>query len=192
MTRTIEIIFGKTGSGKSTFVRAKLLSQYKRLIIIDAMREYNDGLIFTSFEDMIDYIKENDIFDLEEFTLICRFTSDKEIDYTFQLCEAMQNVCLILEEAEIYISPFTKSSQFIRLINYGRHFEVSIIAVARRTAELSNTLRAQVNTIYSFIQTDSNDLEKMKKLGFNDLEKLQSYEYPNEHVEGVHYKKIDY
>jgi len=83
----------------------------------------------------------------------------------------------VVEEAEIYISPYTKSSSFLRLVRYGRHRNIKIIGVARRTSELSLDFRAQVNKIYSFKQTQPRDLQLMQELGFENLDKLSEHEY---------------
>lgn len=174
MERNIFLIFGKTGTGKTTLAK-KLLSEYKRIIIVDSLAEYQNGIIFYTYEDFRDYILFKT--DRENFRYILRFTTDDEIEQMFNLVFDLTDFVLVLEEAEIYISPYTKKSNFLRLVNYGRHREISIIGIARRTSELSLQLRAQVNKIYSFKQTEIQDIEKMEKLGLIGLDKLEKYKY---------------
>jgi len=174
MKRIIYLIFGKTGSGKTTLAK-KLLDEFDRIIIIDALAEYSGGIVFYNYEDFRDYLF---YYDTEKsFKYILRFTTDFEFEQTFNLIFNLYNFVLVIEEAEIYISPYTKKSSFLRLVNYGRHREISIIGIARRTAELSMSLRAQVDKIFSFKQTELKDIENMKKLGLTDLENLPLYKY---------------
>lgn len=174
MERNIFLIFGKTGTGKTTLAK-KLFSEYKRIIIVDSLAEYQNGIIFYTYEDFRDYILFKT--DRENFRYILRFTTDDEIEQMFNLVFDLTDFVLVLEEAEIYISPYTKKSNFLRLVNYGRHREISIIGIARRTSELSLQLRAQVNKIYSFKQTEIQDIEKMEKLGLIGLDKLEKYKF---------------
>src|SRR5690606_1368116 len=86
--REIILIFGKTGSGKS-YLTKKLLKQYKRIVIIDPKFEYENGIIFYNIIDLINYIEDNK---LKEFTFICRFNNDDDIEYLFKLVEILQEI----------------------------------------------------------------------------------------------------
>jgi len=170
--RRIEIIFGKTGTGKSTLAK-KIVKDYDRVIILDVMSEY-PGVIVTNFEDFIYYIK-----DKEKFTVCCRFENDLDFEYLFRAVFEISNLLLVLEEAEMYISPYEKRTEFLKLVNYGRHRDISILGIARRVSELSRTFRSQVNRIYTFKQTDINDLKYLNDLGFNpnEIENLPEFQY---------------
>lgn len=171
--RNITLIFGKTGSGKSHLAK-NIIKDFDRCIIVDAMNEYDEGMIFNSFDDLVNYFYD---YTPETFTFICRFESDLEIEFLFKLCNAVGNLLLVVEEAEIYISPYAKSNEFLNLVRYGRHKSISILGIARRTAELSIDLRAMVDKIISFKQTEVYDLKKMESLGFEKLNELNDFEY---------------
>ena len=189
MKREINLIFGKTGTGKSTFAK-RYIENYNRVVIIDAMEEY-EGIIFYRMSDLFDYIEFNDLIDNDKpFRLVCRFSEDIEIEYLFETLFVVGNLLLVVEEAEIYISPYAKSGAFLKLVRYGRHKKISILGIARRSSELSLTFRSQVNCIYSFKQTDFNDLKYFEKLGLYGLDKLEDYKYPDKMIENVHYKKV--
>jgi len=172
-TREVIIIFGKTGSGKSYYAK-KIISSFSRVIILDPMAEYEDGLIFEDFESLADYYLQ---IVPDDFKFICRFTNDNDINFLFRIVFEIKDLLLVCEEAEIYISPFSKQSNFLKLIRYGRHSEISLLLIARRASELSLDVRAQVTKLISFVQTDPNDLIKMDKLGLTNLENLPLYKY---------------
>ena len=171
-TREITLVFGKTGSGKSYFTRS-YIQDFERVVIIDPLHEY-EGLIFTNINDLIDFYEYNKP---ETFRFVCRFENDSEYDYLFEFCNAVGNLLLVVEEAEMYISPYAKSSEFLNLVRYGRHKAISIIGVARRASELSTDFKAMVNRIVSFKQTLPHDLKIMSQLGLENLEQLPDYEY---------------
>jgi len=136
------------------------------------LREY-EGLVIEDFESLVEFFRKEP----QEFNLVCRFDNDTAIDFLFKLIFEVGDICLVVEEAEIYISPYAKSGAFLRLVRYGRHKNVKIIGVARRTSELSLDFRAQVNKIYSFKQTQPRDLQIMQELGFENLDKLSEHEF---------------
>lgn len=171
-TREIVLVFGKTGSGKSTFTRA-YIQNFPRVIVIDPMEEY-EGIIFYDFYTLNEYHKINQ---LESFIYVCRFSSDLEIEYLFKFSQAIENNLLVLEECSIYVSPQAKSNEFLNIVRFGRHKQISIIGISRRATELHNDLKAMVNKIISFKQTHPIDLQNMSKLGFQNLDSLPDYEY---------------
>lgn len=177
--REIFLIFGRTGSGKS-YLTKELIKSYSRVIIIDALGEYENGIIFENFRDLLDYYSENSPL---EFTFICRFKSDREIEFLFQFCEIATNIMLVVEESEIYINPQSKSGNFLRLVRYGRHYDISIIAIARRIIELSNDIRAQCNYIYSFKQINPRDIAYLKQLGFSKVDSLDETKHEYELIQ---------
>lgn len=175
MTREVILIFGKTGSGKT--VKAKSISdKYERKVIIDSMYEYHDGLIFYDYESFAFYLKR--YYDSDKpFSYILRFNSDPEYDKMFIVLFAMRNYLLIVEEAELYISPMARRTEFNKIVRYGRHKEISILGIARRASELSQDFKAQVNKIYSFVQTNPIDLQIMRYYNFHGLDRLPLYAF---------------
>jgi hypothetical protein len=187
--RTTELIFGKTGTGKSTLARM-LIKNYDRVIIIDPMHEY-EGIIFYDYYTLNEYHRHNK---LENFVYVCRFSDDLDIEYLFKFCKVIGNILLVLEECSMYVSPQSKSNEFLNIIRFGRHYNISLLGISRRTTELHNDLKAIIDTIYSFKQVLPNDLLKMQRLDFENLESLISLsDVPfREPQENIHYKKINY
>lgn len=170
--RTVTVIFGKTGTGKS-YLAKQIIDSYTRVIICDPKHEYT-GLIFTNFSDLSEYYKDNVP---EKFTFVCRFESELDYNYLFKLCLIIEDLLLVVEEAEIYISPGARSSSFLDLVRYGRHHGISILGIARRATELSIDFKAMCDKIISFKQTFPRDIKTMQELGFENIETLPDYEY---------------
>lgn len=168
--RKIVLVYGKTGSGKTTLAK-RFFSESKRVIVIDSLFEYESELVFYDLESLIKYFNENKPL---TFKIVCRFSNDFDVEGLFLIVKQITNVVLILEEAEIYISPYTRFSNFLYLVRYGRHFNINILAIARRATELSLDLRSQVNSIYicSAI-TEPLDLKNFSLLGL-DIEKIKN------------------
>jgi hypothetical protein len=165
----------------------QLIENEKRLIVLDPREEYNNLIIIEDFESFIFFIKKK-----KEFRISCRFTRDEDIEFLFKAIFDIENVLLVMEECEVFINPGNKSSNFLRLVRYGRHKQIRLIGVARRTAELSRDFRAQVNKVISFKQTEDIDLKKMEELGLKNLDNLISLDYKKNKIplEGVHYQSI--
>ena len=171
--RKIILIFGRTGSGKS-YLAKRLIKKFDRVIIIDRMLEYESDNIFYKFDDLLDYfLKEKP----NKFNFVCRFESDNDIELLFKFCWYVKNLMLVVEESELYISPYQKQSEFLKLIRYGRHRNISIIAIARRVVELSNDVKANADTIISFKQILKKDIDYLRNLGFTKIESLKTYEF---------------
>jgi hypothetical protein len=142
-----------------------------------------------NFEDLANYIKDKD-----EYKISCRFTNDDDFEFLFRLLRYERNVLLVVEECGAYISPRSSETKFLDLVNYGRHWNTYIIGISRRTAELSASMRAMTDVIYSFKQTEPMDLQKMCLLGFDGLENLEKFDYKKFNgvpVENIHYKKVN-
>lgn len=175
--RKIILIFGRTGSGKSYLVN-RMLKTLNRYIIVDAMQEYTNGLIFTDLDSFVEYIINNyDPDPKKEMKLIVRFDNDETFEKFFEICFELENYTLVLEEAEIYISAQAKKSNFLKIVRYGRHRSISIIAVARRIPELSNDVKANADEIISYKQIIARDIKYLSEMGFNKVDKLKLYEF---------------
>lgn len=172
LSRTIILVYGRTGSGKSYYTK-QLIKSYDRVIVIDKKFEY-DGLIVFTIEDLLEFHAVNEP---ENFRYICRFKDELDIEYLFKFCDVVGNLLLVVEECGTYISPRSHSSYFSHLVKTGRHSQVSIIGTARRPSELSAEFKADVDKIISFKQTLPLDLQIMKGQGFEGLDKLGEYDY---------------
>lgn len=163
--RKVCVVIGQTGSGKSFLVRNQIISYFKRVIVIDMMHEYENGMICNSFPEFV-----NSFSDDESFFYIIRPTDEKDIFFIFSAVKVIGNCCLVLEEADMYLNSRATPENLKWLIQFGRHIDISIIAVARRVPDLSPMIRAQCNCMVSFKQFEANDLERLESYGFDKSE----------------------
>ena len=152
----------------------RLIQQSRRLLILDPMGEHG-GTVFYDFDSLADYFET----EREQFQCVLRPIEDYDADYFFRIARTIGNCTLLVDEAEIFINPQSMPDSFRWLIQFGRHREVNIIAVARRAPELNIYLRAQQTSIITFAQTEPRDIEHLEDYGFdrNELEQLEGHEY---------------
>ena len=186
MQERITIIYGMTGTGKTTMAK-KIVDETDRVIIIDPLEEYT-GLLFYTFEDLHYYLVS---VNPKEFRCICRFSQDHDIDYIFKLAELIQNVLIVVEEAEIYISrQAQQNNSFLHVVRYGRHYNVALLCIARRVAELNINVRSMTKRIISFKQIEPKDLIYMKNLGIEGVENLPDFDFSKGNLSECYIEKI--
>lgn len=144
------------------------------MIILDPLDEHQ-GILFFTLDDFAFYMSEH--FKDDEFRLVCRFQDMADYEAVFEIAETIKNVCLVVEEAQIYISARSRESKFLRLCHFGRHWDVKVIGIARRTPELSSDFRALSQHIISFCQTHPPDVKTMADMGVYDVDKLEGHDY---------------
>jgi hypothetical protein len=168
--RSVLLVLGSTGSGKSYYVKS-LLESIGKLFIFDPRHEYTGGIVFEDFQELCDYAYEH--IEDESFRYICRFVKPEDYENAARLIWILRDGTLLLEESELFLSSFDRDAEhpINFLVSQGRHRSISIIAISRRPSELSIKLRAVVDCVVSFKQTEPNDLRYCQIWGF-DIEKL--------------------
>ena len=168
---------GKKGQGKTHWIQSRLKQIPKPLFILDSLDEYNEGIIFGDGYKLINYIldhKENC-----SGIYILRPMRDLDVEYFFRLVFYLKNCSVIVEEASIYCSPYGINPNFKKILNYGRHRNINLIAVARRSSELHRDITAQSDFIVSFKQSEHLDLKLLATVDerADQLNSLKEYEY---------------
>lgn len=104
---------------------------------------------------------------------------DIDVEYFFHLVFYLKNCSVIVEEASIYCSPSWIDPNFKKILNYGRHRNVNLIAVARRSSQLHRDLTSQSDFIVSFKQSEHLDLKLLATVDerANQLNDLKEYKY---------------
>lgn len=178
MRRRVTLIFGRTGTGKSTLAR-RLAANERRILILDPLGEFA-GTIFFDFDSLAAYLNARDVIEsTREFRAVCRFSDDVDVEYFFKLARGIPDYTLCIDEAEIFLDPRSMNDDFLWIIRYGRHKQISLITVARRVPELSVDLRAQASTILTFTQSEPRDLKNLEGYGFNPdvVKSLPQFKY---------------
>lgn len=174
MQNKITTVIGRKGHGKTTWVQQQIKTK-SRLLIVDHLREYRNGLIFTSFEKLTEYFET----DPKVFSCICRFTDDDEVSALLNFAYELGNVTIVCEEVDkILCSPNWIDDNLYALINYGRHRQIDLICCARRAGDVHRTLRAASDEIVTFNQKESRDLDYLEERGFNrnEVSNLEKYQ----------------
>lgn len=165
--RKVFLIWGKVGSGKTTLGK-KILARFPRVVIFDTLHEYH-GTIVKTFPDFLDLAQA--MHD-KPFTIICRYMSNLEYEYTAKAIRELGNCLVVLEEVEAYLSSYEKDTDnpINWLISFGRHVNVSILGIGRTVTEIPKKLRAQFTSITTFVQTEPSDLAYLELQGFDPEE----------------------
>lgn len=194
-TREITLVFGKTGMGKSNWMKGNL-STLQRVIILDPLNEY-PGKEFQDLSDMVDYlesenvkgdlkksfcVKSCNVLDLEGLGEIVA-DGDRQNDPN-----AMRDITFIIEEAQrcLPASGERIPDSLKRIIFQGRHFMRSLIIAAQRPSIVNIAARSQWTRINTFNLTETADvgwLEQVSgydiqgKTGESDIRKLPVGDY---------------
>lgn len=152
-SNNIVLVCGKMGAGKSVYCQRlfDLLGGSK--IVIDTQQEYEkEAYYFYSLKDLIEwYVNNKDT----EFSAICRFQSDEEIDKLFEFCHIVGRLTIFADELGLY----TDSENFFRLVQLARHRQVNIICCTQRPYEIPVRLKTNCKAWVVFKMTEPTDLQ---------------------------------
>lgn len=184
--RKVILILGKTGQGKSTLSKV-FFNRSTRVIAIDPLHEYSSGLSFFDTAELLDYHLENTP---KTFRYSLRSTAEKDTNSLFQFCWTVGNVLLIVEEADIYLG--RENPYFDPLVNQGRHRNVHLCSIVRRTPEVNRGYRAQLTSLFSFFQNEPEDVRLIGKWGLSETQvvALQPVKFPDRPRCGENYVVI--
>jgi len=162
----ITIIVGRKACGKSS--RAKEIARERpRRIYIDAMHEYTDGVIVRDFPSLAAYLR-NKAYD--RYSVVFRSMDEREILAAIAIGTKgspenppLPGVTYIVDETDRLCSSRSMPEAIHRLANYGRHFGVSAIFIARRAKALPADIRASADR-YIIGQTfEPGDVDYMRE-----------------------------
>ena len=174
MQREVVLIFGQTGSGK-TWKAKEILGRLPRALVIEAgFGEFPVHESFWNFEDLVLRLDEWRAFsDLSNFParpprsyVPFRFSWSPlghEHPLVFDCAKALGNCTLVLDEADRF-----GDSRFLpeydEIITRGRHYRISIVAVALHPSKLPKDLRRQCTSLISYRQIDPDDVEALAEI----------------------------
>ena len=181
--RKIVCVCGKTGYGKSYFVKTQIIPLPKRCIVFDINGEYeNEKFIeIANLDDYADFIEEHCEDDV--LRVIARLHNQEEYEYAFELADLATNCTIVIEEISNFASPHNYSETLERLIRFGRHQSTSLIAISQRIVDFGPLLLNNADLLVCFQLTDKNDINRLNTItyvgekGSEKIEKLQKYKY---------------
>lgn len=162
--------------GKTTLAK-ELTSSETRLVIFDHMNlEYSKGLIFGSLDDWLGYRERSQA---TKFRDILRFEDDDEVSAALAFVWEHGNCTLLCEEVDTLCNPSWIDEHLQKIVKYGRHRNISLVAISRRLPEVSRMLSSQANCIITFAQAEGIDLGALKTRGFDlsEIAKLEPHQY---------------
>ena len=150
-TNKLTLILAKKGSGKTILGTALAFANSKPLFIIspnvNSIATFPHDSVFTSenlsdLEFDFEYIKKT-----KTHTI---FYLQKD-DFEPILSALMQfdKICIFIDELDFYLGSVTNNeSSFFKLINYGRHKQIDLIAISRRAQDIPKTLTSQMDLLF--------------------------------------------
>jgi hypothetical protein len=108
-----------------------------------------------------------------------RFADDDEIAAALAFVWEFGNCTLLCEEVDTLCSATWIDPSLKKIVSYGRHRNIALVAVSRRLPEVSRMLSAQANRIVTFRQAEGVDLSALKVRGFDlsEVARLTDYQY---------------
>lgn len=172
--REIVLVFGKTGMGKTSWLK-RYLKSIRRALILDPVNEYDRVQKFDYLDQLIEHVQRYKIF---------RVRTEWEADFPF-LCataKAVGNCTLVIDEAQRVVPPRNElPATFEDIVYRGRHNGVGLAIAAQRPSTVDLVARSQWSRLITFRQTEPNDVRWIEgTTGYNlpltDLEPLTYFE----------------
>jgi hypothetical protein len=186
LERKVVLDVGQAGTGKTRIAR-EIASRFPRVLIMDPLEEYS-GTVFYTMNEVFDYFEARP--NLERFTVCLRNSDEADADFLFRLAWTLENVLVVVEEANIYMDPRRKFPSFLRLVSQGRHRLCHLLCVSQRVPEVLIAFRAQKTSLITFFQSEPSDLDHLEDWGF-EREAIQNLTPFDKRfqtaVEGEHY-----
>lgn len=157
-------ILGKTGVGKSTFSKKKILPQYERYVVWDPKIELDDVKHDILINNPTDFKKSIDKYDYilyqpkdissKDFDRICKVIFESE----------SENNCLYIDEV-MEISSVNKIEYYHKmLMTQGRSKGIGIINVSQRPSDIHNSILSESTDFFCFKLTLDPDINKVEKI----------------------------
>lgn len=167
-------IVGVTGYGKTVYIKNFLLETDK-FIVMDLMGEYSTyGLNYIYFKNLVKDFKAKKLpdkiilNDINNFSAMCDFMPYLEGYY------------FIVDEIDFFNSRKGSLKSFHNLISYGRHYNIYMLASARRPYDIPIIYTSQTRHFVAFHVNESRDCEFLHRyVDFDDrfLMNLKEFEY---------------
>jgi len=176
MQNLIVTVLGRKGCGKSTLVR-EITRDWKRVVIIDYLGEYGGNVGATVHEGLRASVQA-----LVRWAPQARFCCSLRLDDmedalgVLEVCGAMHDYLLVVEEASWLCSAAHIPQQLARLVRFGRHRGISQLYVAQRPTMVHRDVTSQSDVLVSFNQHERRDVAYLQSILGDQAERLPSLE----------------
>lgn len=156
----VHAILGLRGYGKSRLFRA-LCADETRLIVVDTLGEH-DALGQVVDTSSLQYLLGQDP---ESFRYVHRPLGYEEVEWIERVAASRQRCALSIDEVDMwYTDSRAPVGEGLRaMVMYGRHYEQSVIAVARRPFNMSRDLTSQAD-LWCFPMREPRDRDYVRSV----------------------------
>lgn len=184
-------VFGRSGSGKSTYARA-LVAGASRVLVFDPMDEYGHGAGWRRVRTVA-AVKDAMRASWGAFRIAYIPPAGAELAALDRLSrlvrlaqEPARGVELLFVVEELNLSfPVSggdaRCAGFAELCSRGRHWRVGLVGVSQRIAEVSTRFRGNVSELVIFAQRGARDLraaaDELGTVDLGELRKLEPHHY---------------
>ena len=116
MNNFIILVLGRKGSGKTVFVK-RAIPNFKKLVIVDTLNEYDGYINILAPGDLIDFFKSAP----EDFIIVLKELNTERLNQYFRILNEVNGLTIICEECDNYFSSSAPDSSMLDLLKYGRH-----------------------------------------------------------------------
>lgn len=164
-----------------------LAARFPRTFVLDPLGEYS-GTVFETMAGVFDFFQDNA--HLEKFNVVLRNSDESDADFFFRLAWTVENVLVVVEEANIYMDSRRRFPSFLQLVSRGRHRGVHLLCVSQRVPEVMVAFRAQKTSLITFLQDEPSDIDHLEEWGFDPTQVRSLIKFDENYetaVEGTHY-----
>jgi hypothetical protein len=165
--RGLEFVSGQRGTGKTTYIRERILAREPRLFIYDHMAEFNEPgfATFYKLDQAIDFMDQNR-------SGLCRLTykslepSPEEFATICRVPFCIPDLVIVVDELDTFAGAVTPRppDEFRQLVHFGRHVGCGIVGASRRPADVSRAFTSQAKRYVCFRQTEPSDLRFLRSV----------------------------
>jgi hypothetical protein len=184
MQRIVHTLIGVSGSGKTTLMR-KLISQCDRVLVFDALANFNYGVVSSSQYQIKQYLsklpKKFRVVYRPQIDITDRENLAKAGDWLCMLSRSVHNCDLFFDELDSFADATHMPVQLDCLVRFGRHIGISMHAAVRRPkAVIPKHWITETNRWSIFQVTDPDDsgfLEDATHIPRDRIVTLADYHY---------------
>lgn len=149
-------VFGRKGSGKTTLLRT-IAARMPRVLVLDSKSDFGGGCIVESGAALRAYFAK--VSSGREYHVIARPRSDEDMEAVMDVAANATDLVFVVDEIDRWCTPTKQHPALRHLVHYGRHQAVSLVAAARRPANVSRDFTAECDSLVCFAMREPRDLE---------------------------------